>query len=176
MPFVVKAKRHEYEKRVHEAESFFVDSLEEWRVKMGLEKMTLVGHSLGAYLSVVYALRYPTRVSKLVLLSPAGMLGDPNSTTSPSREVTDDQQEMETTTNNSSSDVGSTQGAAKASTERVKDVRDEQKKEKEKESRTRKFLTFLWEEGVSPFSIVRGMGVFGPLLVGRVSPTQSCMS
>ncbi len=101
VPFVVKAKRHEYEKRVHEAESFFVDSLEEWRAKMGLEKMTLVGHSLGAYLSVVYALRYPTRVSKLVLLSPAGMLGDPDSTTSPARELTDDQQELESPSNSS---------------------------------------------------------------------------
>ncbi len=50
--FVAKAKRH-----VHEADSYFVDMLEEWRVKMGLEKMTLVEHSLGAYLSVAYALR-----------------------------------------------------------------------------------------------------------------------
>ncbi|KLO12802.1 alpha/beta-hydrolase [Schizopora paradoxa] len=160
VPFVVKAKRHDYENRVHEAESFFVDSLEEWRVKMGLEKMTLVGHSLGAYLSVVYALRYPSRVSKLVLLSPAGMLGDPNSTTSPARELTDDQQELESPSH-------STAGGKKTSSERAKDVRDEQKKEKEKESRTRKVFTYLWEEGVSPFSIVRGLGVFGPMLVGR---------
>lgn len=162
VPFVVKAKRHEYEKSVHEAESFFVDSLEEWREKMGLEKMTLVGHSLGAYLSVVYALRYPSRVSKLVLLSPAGMLGDPNSTTSPARELTDDQQELELPSH-------STAGGKKTSSERAKDVREEQKKDKEKESRTRKVFTYLWEEGVSPFSIVRGLGVFGPMLVGRVS-------
>ena len=46
-PFKVKAKRDDVKGRVEEAESFFLNSLEEWREKMGLEKMTLVGHSLG---------------------------------------------------------------------------------------------------------------------------------
>lgn len=90
------------------------------------------------------------------------MLGDPNSTSSPARELTDDQQEMESPSN-------STASQQKSSTDRAKDVHEEQKKEKEKESRTRKALMYLWEEGVSPFSIVRGLGVFGPMLVGRVS-------
>jgi cardiolipin-specific phospholipase len=47
VPFKVKAKRDDIAGRVAEAEGFFVDSLEEWRKKMGLERMTLVGHSLG---------------------------------------------------------------------------------------------------------------------------------
>lgn len=33
------------------AASFFVDSFEEWRCHKGIEKFTLVGHSLGGYLS-----------------------------------------------------------------------------------------------------------------------------
>ncbi|CAO1614858.1 unnamed protein product [Parajaminaea phylloscopi] len=63
--------------RVKAAESFFVDSLEEWRKKAGVEKMTLVGHSLGGYLSVAFALRHPERVSRLVLVSPAGVGASP---------------------------------------------------------------------------------------------------
>lgn len=63
--------------RVRAAESFFVDSLEEWRKKAGVEKMTLVGHSLGGYLSVAFALRYPEQVSRLVLVSPAGVGASP---------------------------------------------------------------------------------------------------
>jgi cardiolipin-specific phospholipase len=47
VPFKVHAKREDTKGRVEEAESFFVESLEEWRQKMGLERMTLVGHSLG---------------------------------------------------------------------------------------------------------------------------------
>lgn len=47
VPFKVHAKREDTERRVKEAEDFFLDALEEWRVKNGFDKMTLVGHSLG---------------------------------------------------------------------------------------------------------------------------------
>ena len=35
--------------------------------------MVLVGHSLGAYLASAYAVRYPHRVSGLIMVSPAGV-------------------------------------------------------------------------------------------------------
>ena len=41
------------------AEDFFVESLEKWRGKMGLDKFVLLGHSLGGYLSACYALQHP---------------------------------------------------------------------------------------------------------------------
>lgn len=58
---------------------FFLDAFEEWREAHGLERFVLVGHSLGGYLSTLYALRHPERVAKLILASPAGLPHDRNS-------------------------------------------------------------------------------------------------
>jgi cardiolipin-specific phospholipase len=157
VPFSVKTKRDDIPGRVREAESFFVDSLEQWRAKVGLEKMTLVGHSLGAYFSVAYALKYPSRVNKLVLLSPAGVPHDPN-TTMPSREFTD------------SGDTQSLGGTAEpVSASKLTRIRSHQEAEKKQESRTRRLFTYLWEEGWSPFQVVRASLFWGPWMIGKVS-------
>jgi cardiolipin-specific phospholipase len=58
-PLKITAKPTDTPERVKQAEAFFLDSLEEWRDRMGINKMTLVGHSLGAYLVTAYALKYP---------------------------------------------------------------------------------------------------------------------
>lgn len=58
---------------VETAEDFFVESLEAWRSKNNIEKMTLAGHSMGGYLSVAYSEKYPERVDRLILLSPVGV-------------------------------------------------------------------------------------------------------
>ncbi|VDC02591.1 unnamed protein product [Peniophora sp. CBMAI 1063] len=155
-PFRIHAKRTDTPARVAEAENFFLDSLEQWREKMGLDKMTLVGHSLGGYLSVAYALRHPERVSKLILLSPAGVPRDPNNTEEPSRELTDVQ----------SRGSGSADLASSGSVDALK---KEQAAEKKKESRSRKLFTYLWEEGYSPFQVVRSSVFWGPMLVGKYS-------
>ena len=155
VPFTVKAKRDDVAGRVSEAESFFVDSLEQWRVKMGLEKMTLIGHSLGAYFSVVYALKHPTRVNKLVLLSPAGVPRDPDATV-PTKEPTEKRDKQGS---------GTVESATQA---RVDEIRAEQKVDKTPESRSRRLLMYLWEEGWSPFQIVRSTMFWGPMLIGKV--------
>ena len=166
VPFVMKAKRADTAARVAEAEAFFVDSLEEWRAAMGLERMTLVGHSLGAYLSAAYALRFPERVHKLVLLSPAGVPRDPHATSDPARELTESQDDV--------TDGGDPAAASKTSVEpattgKVKEIHAEQAEEKREQSRTRKLLMYLWEEGWSPFQVVRSSLFFGPLVVGKYS-------
>lgn len=74
-PFRIHAK--EKEEKVREAENWFIDALEEWRIKRGIEKMTLLGHSLGGYMAVCYALKYPGHLNKLILASPVGVPEDP---------------------------------------------------------------------------------------------------
>ncbi|PCH41364.1 alpha/beta-hydrolase [Wolfiporia cocos MD-104 SS10] len=159
VPFTIKAKREDIDGRVREAEGFFIDSLEQWRVRMGLERMTLIGHSLGGYLSVAYALKYPTRVSKIILLSPAGVPCDPNSTVY-SREVTDAQD------TSSASSAGHAEAATKP---RIEEVKTDQTEAQQKESRSRRLFTYLWEEGWSPFQVVRSSLFWGPMLVGKYS-------
>ena len=154
VPFRIRATRDDTAGRVHEAESFFVESLEEWRERAGVEKMTLIGHSLGAYFSAVYALRYPERVHKLVLLSPAGVPRDPNNTL-PSREVLDRQVTRE-------------DGPVEADSSRLAALEQDQQAEKRKESFGRRLFTHLWEEGWSPFQVVRSSLFWGPMLVGKV--------
>lgn len=44
--------------------------MDRWRLANKIEKMVLCGHSLGGYLSVCYAEKYPQRIDKLVLASP----------------------------------------------------------------------------------------------------------
>ena len=63
--------------KVDEAEAFFIDALEEWRQQKKIEKMVLVGHSLGGYLSVNYCLKYPSHVDRLILVSPVGVPNNP---------------------------------------------------------------------------------------------------
>ena len=58
---------------IDQVEQYFVESLERWRQKCHVGKMTLMGHSLGGYLSIAYALKYPEHVEKLILVSPAGI-------------------------------------------------------------------------------------------------------
>ena len=131
---------------------------------MPSSRSLLISHQLieiftGAYLSTAYALRYPDRVSKLILLSPAGVPHDPdaiNDTTLPSRELHDD------------APPSSSSGPIPASNSKVKDIKKEQAKEKRQESTWRKIGTYLWEEGVSPFQIVRSSLFWGPYLVGQV--------
>lgn len=65
------------EGKIAEAEDWFVDALEEWRIARKIERFTLLGHSLGAYMSVAYALKYPGRLNKLILASPVGIPEDP---------------------------------------------------------------------------------------------------
>lgn len=58
-------------------ETYFLDTLETWRQKRGIDKMLMCSHSLGAYVSALYTMKYPGHVQKLLCISPAGIYRDP---------------------------------------------------------------------------------------------------
>jgi pimeloyl-ACP methyl ester carboxylesterase len=69
-----RSSRHPFSGQTPEdAEKYFVDSFETWRKTLGLDKFHLLGHSMGAYLSAVYTLQEPSRVSRLILADPWGL-------------------------------------------------------------------------------------------------------
>ncbi|KAL7413051.1 Alpha/Beta hydrolase protein [Mrakia frigida] len=148
-------KNESVEDRVSRAENFFIDSLEEWRKAGGYDTMTLLGHSLGGYLSVAYALKYPERVDKLILISPAGVPLNPEPAP-----VSAAQQELKPRTEIASSSA--------ADSTPSKEVQKEGPKPGSR-PRLRQFAAWAWEQGWSPFGILRGLGPFAPRVVGLYS-------
>ena len=61
-----------HDELVSRAIDFSVESLEAWREQMHLDEFDLIAHSMGGYLASHYAMRYPERVRRLVLISPVG--------------------------------------------------------------------------------------------------------
>lgn len=72
VPGFGRSSRPQFSSNAREAESQFVQSIEEWRKQIGLERFVLVGHSMGGFLSCSYALQYPERVAHLILAEPWG--------------------------------------------------------------------------------------------------------
>ncbi|KAK0536051.1 hypothetical protein OC834_001309 [Tilletia horrida] len=183
------------EARVKAAESFFVDSLEEWRAKMEIERMTIVAHSLGGYLSLAYALRFPQRVEKIVLVSPAGIGANPqdsqsgmafrsknNASADATQELRDTQAAIAPTTQaqqeesraemrraaSSSADVrGATPKGPVSPTTAEEDAELERQSPPQLSNRTRAVLSWLWDQNMSPFAIVRASTFLGPMMVAR---------
>ncbi len=135
------------EGKISEAESWFVDALEEWRIKRGLERFTLLGHSLGGYLAVAYALKYPGHLNKLILASPVGIPEDPYAVAEEMPE-----QPESTMANEFTQDAAETSNGVSASTADKNNFMNQQKKndgaKHGKEPPKRRlpgWLYYLWE-------------------------------
>jgi abhydrolase domain-containing protein 6 len=55
---------------------YFVDFLDAFCRTLALERVILVGHSMGGQVAVHFAYRFPERVDRLVLLAPEGLAGE----------------------------------------------------------------------------------------------------
>ncbi|MDZ8184661.1 MAG: alpha/beta hydrolase [Nostoc sp. ChiSLP02] len=58
---------------IHHSIDLQVECLAEFLQAVKLEKVYLVGHSLGAWIAASYALKYPENVNSMVLLAPEGV-------------------------------------------------------------------------------------------------------
>ena len=175
-PFKIHAK--DRQASITEAENFFVDALEEWRIKRKIERFTLLGHSLGGYMAVAYALKYPGHLNKLILASPVGIPEDPYavnaempseepSSSALANEFSQDQEETTRTSNSHLPDAAKTTGDnnnflnARSKNNTRADTNTPQAPRRP----TPKWLTYLWDANISPFSIVRWSGPLGPRFV-----------
>lgn len=163
--FKIHAK--DKEGKIQEAESWFIDALEEWRIKRGLERFTLLGHSLGGYLAVAYALKYPGHLNKLILASPVGIPEDPFAV---NEDIPDPQDS--TMANEFTQDAAESNNGKAATTDSNNFMNQQKKKDAAADAnqpprrRLPGWLTYLWEANmVSPFTFVRWSGPLGPRLV-----------
>ncbi|KAK8867863.1 Alpha/Beta hydrolase protein [Apiospora arundinis] len=156
-PFRVNAK--DQEGKITEAENWFIDALEEWRKARKLEKFTLLGHSLGGYLAVSYALKYPGHLNKLILASPVGIPEDPYAVNSDMPEPQESTFQDEFTQDQQATTQSHDQSSLKNS--KIKPNGAETPKKRPYPG----WLVWLWDANVSPFSIVRLSGPLGPRFV-----------
>lgn len=165
--FKIRAK--DPQAKITEAENFFIDALEEWRKVRKIEKFTLLGHSLGGYLAVSYALKYPGHLNKLILASPVGIPEDPYAVNAAMPEPEESTMENEFTqgqesivnpgTNGDNNNfLGARNKKAAAATNGTNNAGPRKKP-------LPSWLVWLWDANVSPFSFVRLTGPLGPRFV-----------
>jgi cardiolipin-specific phospholipase len=169
-PFRIHAK--DQAGKITEAENWFIDALEEWRIVRKIEKFTLLGHSMGGYMAVAYALKYPGHLNKLILASPVGIPEDPYAMQADMPEPEDSTLANEFT-QDQEDDIVNRNGSLKTNGDNnnflnAKSKADPKKKQTQDQPARRplpKWLTYLWDANISPFSFVRWAGPLGPRFV-----------
>ena len=176
-PFKLLAK--DRQKSITEAENWFIDALEEWRVQKKIDRFTLLGHSLGGYMAVAYALKYPGHLNKLVLASPVGIpedpyavnaaLPEPSESTMANEFSQDQQEDIKSSSNPNISEFAKQGDNNNFLNARSRSQQNEQPADKTPPTAPRKplpkWLTYLWDANISPFSLVRWSGPLGPRFV-----------
>ena len=168
-PFKMHSK--DRQTTITETENWFIDALEEWRVRKKIDRFTLLGHSLGGYMAVAYALKYPGHLNKLVLASPVGIPEDPYAVNAEMPEPVDSTLANEFT-QDQENDIKSGDAAKTGDNNNFLNARSKREqiaKNGQQSNAPRKplpkWLTYLWDANISPFSLVRWGGPLGPRFV-----------
>jgi abhydrolase domain-containing protein 4 len=69
-----RSSRPKFAKEAEVIEDQYIESIEKWRQKMKIDKMIILGHSFGGYLSTAYSIKYPERIEHLILGDPVSFL------------------------------------------------------------------------------------------------------
>jgi len=172
--FKIHAK--DQEGKITEAENWFIDALEEWRILRKIERFTLLGHSMGGYMAVAYALKYPGHLNKLILASPVGIPEDPYAVQAAmpepnvstlTNEFAQSQEDIVNANNPSERSSASTPNSNSNGEQHSLQNANKDKNGKAVAPRRQmpKWLTYAWDANISPFSIVRWSGPLGPRFV-----------
>lgn len=165
--FRIKAKKRE--DAMKEAEDWFVDALEEWRVKRNIDRFTLLGHSLGGYMAVAYALKYPGHLNKLILASPVGIPEDPYAVNAEMPESSGSTIATEATESQRSVPdprvTGPVESQAPSSNILTDSARTNPAADKTLRRALPRWFAYLWDANISPFTLVRWTGPLGPRIV-----------
>ena len=161
-PFRIRAT--DRQNQISEAEGWFIDALEEWRINRKIDRFTLLGHSLGGYMAIAYALKYPGRLNKLILASPVGIPEDPYAVNS---EMPDPEYStvLEEFTEDQMSTTGDKSSKRSAGNQIANSEAKTFPKTQPRPRRLPRWMVYLWEANISPFSVVRWSGPLGPCLV-----------
>ncbi|KAG9228293.1 Alpha/Beta hydrolase protein [Amylocarpus encephaloides] len=152
--------------KISEAENWFIDALEEWRILKKIDKFTLLGHSMGGYMAVAYALKYPGHLNKLILASPVGIPEDPYAMKVDMPEPVESTMTSEFTQDQEDDIANRRPNGDNNNFMNARSKAEESNNTKEPARRPLpKWLTYLWDANISPFSIVRWSGPFGPRFV-----------
>ncbi|OWP03553.1 hypothetical protein B2J93_7571 [Marssonina coronariae] len=169
-PFKVHAQ--DQAGKIAEAENWFIDALEEWRILKKIDRFTLLGHSMGGYMAVAYALKYPGHLNKLILASPVGIPEDPYAMSAAMPEPGESSLVNEFTQDQEDDIIANTDGRPKANGDdnnfmnaKTKSKSDPKQPDAPPRRPIPKWLSYLWDANVSPFSIVRWAGPLGPRFV-----------
>lgn len=74
-----KSSRPNFPKDAIKVEEHYVEAIEGWRKAASLNKFILCGHSMGGFLALSYALKFPHHIEHLILSEPWGITEKPTS-------------------------------------------------------------------------------------------------
>ena len=73
LPGFGRSSRVRFSPEPEKIEAEYVECLEQWRQRLGLGRIHLLGHSFGGYLTALYSLKYPDSLQTATLADPWGM-------------------------------------------------------------------------------------------------------